>query len=437
MKKLIMHGRGYSFGPKPFNPLEDVTHWWQLDTSHYSNYTYTDLTGYTDKVLKNRRPTSTNISVNADCTTVNAMYYGADLPNVYTDNTFNPFVKTTETWGGQGCFSFVISWDGNNYSNSSAVICGDVNNIGWSTSLAGRWWIGIASVKTSTSFQGGDKVCIWCNDGNQAYFYCFDNVHVPQNEITVLQLVFDLPNGKITCIINNDVSQTITVTKSTTFFNRTNTNSVFTIFHRAVTKTSCPSAAEIFTGSIYEVKFWNKIKSSSYLEEDYNRISERYGLNQSSTDDIYFSLLNQTLVYDLDTIATRLCAIGEEALGVTINGPDFYDGDPIEFSFFANFPEGTTISIQIDGKDMQNIDTIDGVSVDNSYSRTFNFTVSSQTEVLDEYSNHWNPPQYSPSSNISSLTKKDSSAQAYMYVSCYYTVPNGQPKAIGLDVYLN
>lgn len=85
---------------------------------------------------------------------------------------------------------------------------------------------------------------------------------------------------------------------------------------------------------------------------------------------------------------------------------------------------------------MQNIDTIDGVSVDNSYSRTFNFTVSSQTEVLDDGGNHWNPPQYSPSSGISSLTKTDSSAQAYMYVSCYYTVPNGQPKSLGLDVYL-
>lgn len=278
MKKLIIHGRGYSFGPKPFNPLEDVTHWWQLDTSHYSNYTYTDLTSYTDKVLKNRRPTSTNISINADCTTVNAMYYGADLPNVYTDNEVNPFVKDSGTWEGQGCVSLVISWDGNNYSNNSAVICGDTNSLGGGT-LNGRWWLGIAGVKNSTTFKAGNKVCIWSNDGS-AHFYCFSNIAVTPNEITVLQLVFDIPNGKATCIKNNDVSQTITITTST-LFNRTNSNSMFNLFHRAPTITSCPKAAEIFTGSIYEVKFWNKIKSSSYLEEDYNRISERYGLNPS------------------------------------------------------------------------------------------------------------------------------------------------------------
>lgn len=278
MKKLIIHGRGYSFGPKPFNPLEDVTHWWQLDTSHYSNYTYTDLTGYTDKVLKNRRPTSTNISINADCTTVNAMYYGADLPNVYTNNEVNPFVKDSGTWGGQGCVSLVISWDGNNYSNDIAIICGDTNNIGGST-LSGRWALGIGSI-TSSGLKAGNKIGIWCG-GNQSYIYCFDNIIIPPNEITVLQIVFDLPNGKMTCIKNNDTSQTISVTTSTTFFNRTNSNSMFNLFHRNPTITTCPSAIGIYTGSIYEVKFWNKIKSSSYLEEDYNRISERYGLNPS------------------------------------------------------------------------------------------------------------------------------------------------------------
>lgn len=280
MRMILRHGRGYSFSPKPYNPLEDVTHWWQLDTSHYSNYTYTDLTGYTDKVLKNRRPTSSNISINADCTTVNAMYSGADLPNVYTDNTFNPFVKTAETWQGQGCVSFVISWDGNNYSNNSAVICGNTNQLGGGT-LYGRWWIGIASLKNSTSFKAGDRICIWCNDGS-AHYYCFNNIAVTPNEITVLQLIFDIPNGKATCIKNNDVSQTITITTSD-LFNRTNSNSMFNLFHRSPTTTSCPSVAEIFTGSIYEVKFWNKIKSSSYLEEDYNRISERYGLSPSSS----------------------------------------------------------------------------------------------------------------------------------------------------------
>lgn len=432
MKKMLLrHGSGYKFGPRPYNPLENVTHWWQLDTSHYSNNTFTDLTGYTTKVLKNRRPTSPNISINADSTTVNAMSYGADLPNIYTDNVFNPFVATTETWSGQGCASFVISWDGNNYSNNSAVICGDTNQIGSRQGLTGRWWIGIASLKTSTSSQGGDKVCIWCNDGSARY-YCFNNIAITPNKITVLQFVFDLPNKQITCIKDNDTSQTITVVS--TIFNKTTSNSMFNLFHRIPTRTSCPSVAEIFTGSIYEVKFWNRLKSSSYLKEDYNRISERY-LNPTSSD-IYFSLWNQSIIYDLDTIATRLCAIGEEALGVTVNGPGFYDGDPIDFSFFANFPEGTTISIQIAGVDTQNIATIDGVSVDDSYSRTFNFTVSSQTEVLDEDGNHWSPPQYSPSSSISSLTKIDSSAQAYMYLSCYYTVPNGQPKSIGLDVYL-
>lgn len=434
MKKLIMHGRGYSFGPKPFNPLEDVTHWWQLDTSHYSNYIYTDLTGYTDKVLKNRRPTSTNISINADCTTVNAMYYGADLPNVYTDNTFNPFVKTTETWEGQGCISFVISWDGNNYSNNSAVICGNTNSLG-SGSLDGRWWLGIAGVKTSTSFQAGNNVCVWCNNGNQAYFYCFNNIVVPQNEITVLQLVFDLPNGKMTCIINNDTSQTITVTRSTTFFNRTTTNSMFNLFHRNPTTTSCPNVAEIFTGSIYEVKFWNKIKDSSYLEEDYNRISERYGLTPSGNDPIYISEYALSSG-NVETLATKICNIGEEALGVSINVQGFYDSDPIDFAFFADFPEGTTISITLAGEDMQNIDTINGIAVTNSYSRTFNFTVNSQTEVLDDNNNHFTPPQYA-TSVISELYRIDSSTQGYMYADIKYTVPNGQPKSIGLNVYLN
>lgn len=282
LMQLLNRRRMMVVAQESHDPLEDATYWWQFDSAHHtaSDGSYTALTISNTKKLYTKI-TNANLTIDAEKTTITPMSNGAPMPNIYSANNMNPFVMLEETWDGRGTVSIVFMWDGNNYSGKNTMLVGTTNAVGNAQGLSGRWLIGIGSVASNTSLTSGNKLVVWSNINNSSGTSNareFSNIVITPNTITVIQLIFDLPNGQITCIKDNNQSQSQTINISSSSFVRVTYNCVLNLIHRSPTRTTCPASHEIYTGSYYELKFWNKQKSLDYLKQEYRRIINTYNL---------------------------------------------------------------------------------------------------------------------------------------------------------------